>query len=184
MKSSNWTPGGGDAICNRVCLQRVLCGACTTPHHHRQYRVSCFTRPAGSRRPTRPSCRMRVRTRILRAFALRSLIESLEARGMLAYRYSGFSVHAGVFTQAKTRIGLERLLLFCARPPFALERCASWARSWSTAVPNHKAAANRPICCSRRWSESSASPPWCRQRARIATGTTECWRRTRRCGSR
>ena len=63
-----------------------------------------------------------VRTRILRAFALRGLIERFEAREMLAYRHSGFSVEAGVCIQAQDRAGLDRLLRYCARPPFALDR--------------------------------------------------------------
>ena len=63
-----------------------------------------------------------VRTRILRAFAGRGLIERFEAREMLAYRRSGFSVKAGVCIQAQERAGLERRLRYCARPPFALER--------------------------------------------------------------
>ena len=63
-----------------------------------------------------------VRTRILRAFASRGLIERFEAREMLAFKHSGFSVNAGVCIQAQDRAGLERLLRYCARPPFALER--------------------------------------------------------------
>ena len=63
-----------------------------------------------------------VRTRILRAFAGRGLIERFEAREMLAFKHSGFSVNAGVRIQAQDRAGLERLLRYCARPPFALER--------------------------------------------------------------
>ena len=41
---------------------------------------------------------------------------------MLAFKHSGFSVNAGVCIQAQDRAGLERLLRYCARPPFALER--------------------------------------------------------------
>ena len=41
---------------------------------------------------------------------------------MLAYQYSGFSVDAGVCIQAHDRAALERLLRYCARPPFAMER--------------------------------------------------------------
>jgi hypothetical protein len=63
-----------------------------------------------------------VRTRILRAFAGRGLIERFEAREMLAFKHSGFSVNAGVRIEAQDRAGLERLLRYCARPPFALER--------------------------------------------------------------
>ena len=63
-----------------------------------------------------------LRRRILRAFVGRGLLESCEAKDMLAYRHSGFSVDAGVCIQAHDRAALERLLRYCARPPFAMER--------------------------------------------------------------
>jgi hypothetical protein len=60
--------------------------------------------------------------RILRAFVARGLLESCNAKDMLAYAHSGFSVDAGVCIQAHDRAALERLLRYCARPPFAMER--------------------------------------------------------------
>ena len=41
---------------------------------------------------------------------------------MLGYKHSGFSVDTSVCIAAHDRAGLERLLRYCARPPFALER--------------------------------------------------------------
>ena len=41
---------------------------------------------------------------------------------MLGYKHSGFSVDAGVCIEAHDRAALERLLRYCARPPFAMER--------------------------------------------------------------
>ena len=41
---------------------------------------------------------------------------------MLAYQHSGFSVDAGVCIEAHDRAALERLLRYCARPPFACAR--------------------------------------------------------------
>ena len=38
------------------------------------------------------------------------------------YQHSGFSVDAGVNIQAHDRAALERLLRYCARPPFAMDR--------------------------------------------------------------
>ena len=58
----------------------------------------------------------------MRAFASRGLIERFEAREMLAFKHSGFSVNAGVQIEAQDRAGLERLLRYCARPPFAVGR--------------------------------------------------------------
>ena len=63
-----------------------------------------------------------LRRRILRAFVGRGLLESFEAKEMLGYKHSGFSVDAGVCIEAADRAGLERLLRYCARPPFAMDR--------------------------------------------------------------
>ncbi len=63
-----------------------------------------------------------LRRRILRAFVGRGLLESFEAKELLAYRHSGFSVDTSVRIEANDRSGLERLLRYCARPPFAMER--------------------------------------------------------------
>ena len=63
-----------------------------------------------------------LRKRILRGFVGRGLLEGFEAKEMLAYRHSGFSVDTSVCIAAYDRAGLERLLRYCARPPFAMER--------------------------------------------------------------
>ena len=63
-----------------------------------------------------------LRRRILRAFVGRGLLESCDAKDMLAYQHSGFSVDAGVLIEAHDRAALERLLRYCARPPFACGR--------------------------------------------------------------
>ena len=60
--------------------------------------------------------------RILRAFVGRGLLENFEAKEMLGYKHSGFSVDAGVCIESHDRPGLERLLRYCARPPFAMDR--------------------------------------------------------------
>jgi hypothetical protein len=63
-----------------------------------------------------------VRVRVLRWFARSGLIEADDVREMLAGENSGFSLDAAVRVGAHDRAGLERLLRYCARPPFALER--------------------------------------------------------------
>ena len=63
-----------------------------------------------------------MRRRILRAFVGRGLIESVDAKEMLGYQHSGFSVDAGVLIEAHDRAALERLLRYCACPPFAMDR--------------------------------------------------------------
>ena len=63
-----------------------------------------------------------MRRRILRAFVCRGLLESFDAKEMLAYQHSGFSADAGVRIESHDRAALERLLRYCARPPFAMDR--------------------------------------------------------------
>jgi len=68
-----------------------------------------------------------VRKRILRAFVARGHIEACDAKDMAERAASsshggGFSVDAGVRIEAPDRAGLERLLRYCARPPFAMDR--------------------------------------------------------------
>lgn len=47
-----------------------------------------------------------LRKRILRAFVARGLLESSDAKDMLAYQHSGFSVDAGVCIESHDRAGL------------------------------------------------------------------------------
>ncbi len=64
-----------------------------------------------------------VRKRLLRAVERRGLLSPEEARIIAAWEHGGgFSVDAGVRIEAHERVGLERLLRYCARPAFALER--------------------------------------------------------------
>jgi hypothetical protein len=59
---------------------------------------------------------------VLRWFSRHSLLERDDAREMLTWENSGFSIDATVCIAGSDRAGLERLLRYCARPPFALER--------------------------------------------------------------
>ena len=64
-----------------------------------------------------------VRHRVLRYFHRHGLLERHVTDDMLTWQASGgFSVDASVHIAARDRAGLERLLRYCARPPFALER--------------------------------------------------------------
>ena len=64
----------------------------------------------------------RVRTRVLRTFVKRCLIDKDDAAEMRAWAHdSGFSVDGSVCIEGADRTRLERLLRYCARPPFALE---------------------------------------------------------------
>jgi hypothetical protein len=64
-----------------------------------------------------------IRRRLLRALTRRGLLEPEVAEEMDAWDHGGgFSLDAGVRIEADNRSGLERLLRYCARPVFALER--------------------------------------------------------------
>ena len=64
-----------------------------------------------------------IRHRVLRYFHRQGLLERHGTDGMLTWQASGgFSIDASVHIPGRDRAGLERLLRYCARPPFALER--------------------------------------------------------------
>jgi hypothetical protein len=64
-----------------------------------------------------------VQRRVLRYFRTQDLLDEADANGMLTWRGSGgFSIDASVRIEGDDRGGIERLLRYCARPPFALER--------------------------------------------------------------
>jgi hypothetical protein len=65
----------------------------------------------------------RVRQRVLRWFVRQGYLDKDDAKDMAEWSNGGgFSVDASVQIEADDRAGLERLLRYCARPPFALER--------------------------------------------------------------
>ncbi len=69
------------------------------------------------------SVQARVRQRVLRWFARQGYLDKDDAKDMAEWHNDGgFSVDASVRIEADARAGLERLLRYCARPPFALER--------------------------------------------------------------
>jgi len=63
------------------------------------------------------------RRRVLRWFARAGHLDPADARDMASWGHGGgFSLDASVCIDGADRAGLERLLRYCARPPFALER--------------------------------------------------------------
>ncbi len=65
----------------------------------------------------------RVRQRVLRWFTTRGYLDKDDAKEMARWNNGGgFSLDASVRIEGHDRAGLERLLRYCARPPFALER--------------------------------------------------------------
>jgi hypothetical protein len=78
-----------------------------------------------------------VQRRVLRYFRTHGLLDELDALDMLSWQGSGgFSTDASVRIEAEDRAGLERLLRYCARPPFALERLHALAGVASLASPD------------------------------------------------
>jgi len=64
-----------------------------------------------------------IRSRVLRHFRRHGFLEPNEAEDMLTWDHGGgFSLDASVRIEATDRTGLERLIRYCARPPFALDR--------------------------------------------------------------
>ena len=65
----------------------------------------------------------KVRRRLLCSFVRRGLLAGDDARDMAQWGHGGgFSADAAVRIEGSDRSGLERLLRYCARPPFATER--------------------------------------------------------------
>ena len=66
---------------------------------------------------------------VLKLFKRRGWIDEEEMEKMLSYGNGGFSLDAKVKIPAWDREGLERLIRYCARPPFASENLR-WNGSW------------------------------------------------------
>jgi len=78
-----------------------------------------------------------VQRRVLRYFRNHGLLDELDTRDMLSWQGSGgFSIDASVRIEGDDRAGIERLLRYCARPPFALERLHALAGVASLASPD------------------------------------------------
>ena len=99
-----------------------------------------------------------LRRRILRAFGGRGLLESCDAKDMLAYQHSGFSVDAGVCIEAHDRPAWSGCCAIAPDLPLPWSAFAKRALSWCTAVPNSTAslaltnvAPRLTNCTSRHW---------------------------------
>jgi hypothetical protein len=80
-----------------------------------------------------------VQRRVLRLFARRGLLDEADTDDMLSWQGSGgFSVDASVRIEGEDRAGIERLVRYCARPPFALERLHAIEGSASLASPDSR----------------------------------------------
>ncbi|CRI65087.1 transposase (fragment) [Thiocapsa sp. KS1] len=100
-----------------------------------------------------------VRRRVLRWFSRHGLLDPEDARDMLAWDNSGFSLDASVRIAGHDRPGLERLLRYCARPPSPLSASNRSTRSGSSIACRSPNATGAPRCPSPRWSSSITSSP-------------------------
>ncbi len=76
----------------------------------------------------------RIRTRLLRLFVRKGVLDTEAAEHMLTWSHGGgFSLDAAVRISAFDRAGLERLLRYCARPRFAAERL-EWLEDGETLI--------------------------------------------------
>jgi Putative transposase len=126
--------------------------------------------------------------RVLRLFQRRGLLDEPTVADMLTWQASGdFSLDASLRIHGSDSAGRERLLRYCARPPFALERLhiEPPAHERNTASPPGEAAIRqvryhpaRPMpegarCSSSR--PSSFSPPSADSSRRPASTATAHW---------
>ena len=70
-----------------------------------------------------------IQRRVLMYFKRRGKFDQETIEKMLSYETTGFSLNASVRTKATDRAGLERLVRYCARPPFASENHRWWRES-------------------------------------------------------
>jgi hypothetical protein len=70
-----------------------------------------------------------IQRRVLKFFRRRGNFDQETIEKMLSYENSGFSLDASVRLQAFDRAGLERLIRYCSRPPFASENLR-WNGPW------------------------------------------------------
>jgi hypothetical protein len=91
----------------------------------------------------------------------------------------GFSLDASVRIEGQDRAGLERLLRYCARPPFGLERLEQVADDqivYRFAKPQPDGTTQLRLTPLELIDRLAAL---IRPRASTATATTGCWHRTR-----
>ncbi|MHC5029162.1 MAG: transposase [Planctomycetota bacterium] len=104
-----------------------------------------------------------VQKRVLRYFRRHGLLDELDAADMLTWQGSaGFSVDASVRIEAEDRAGIERLVRYCARPPFALERLHALDSTPALASPESRLLYRfpKPDIHSQN-PTSTAAPSWC-----------------------
>lgn len=70
-----------------------------------------------------------IQKRVLNFFYKHDLFDKESAEKMLSYENNGFSLDAKVRIESWDRDGLERIIRYCARPPFKSENLR-WNAPW------------------------------------------------------
>lgn len=93
--------------------------------------------------------------------------------GKASVSFEGFNLHAAVRIGADDDVARERLVRYCARPPFALHRLSVLPDGRIAYQLQHprKNATHRIRSPSSCW---RASRRWCRRRGTRSCGTTAC----------
>jgi hypothetical protein len=114
--AANYARGRNLAIPPYAAVSRL------SPYIRHQWCWSARSWPRSGRRTRSRPWTKQIRRRVVRWFAHRRLLDSDDARDMLTWEHGGFSLDASVCIAGSDRPGLERLLRYCARSPFALAR--------------------------------------------------------------
>ena len=94
-----------------------------------------------------------VRARVLRWFARAGHLDPADARDMADWHHGGgFSLDASVRIEGQDHAGLERLLRYCARPPFAWSGSSSDETTSSSIACPGRNPLDAASCASRLWS--------------------------------
>ena len=73
--------------------------------------------------------------RVLRYFCRRGFFSKTDIETMLTYDNSGFSLDASVKVESFDKEALERLIRYCARPPFKSENLRWYGKSLEYTFP-------------------------------------------------
>jgi hypothetical protein len=118
------------------------------------------------------------RRRVLRRFTRRGWLDEDDRQDILGWAGGGgFSLDGSVRIEAEDRAGLERLLRYCARPPFALERLEPFGDDrlvYYLPKPRPDGQSVLVLTPKTLYSRSGGNPPWHRPTLLPARRSPSC----------